>query len=339
MRYQYLIALALIFVIAVSGCVEGMPDVLKQMMGQKTGGEIKEAPADIITTQNTNTIPTPPIYADGEFTVSFEVFNQDDIKEIEGVKVYLYDTGMCDERTSDTVNPLSTGKELVPQQTEYVEFKFDAPSNQEIGGMEAECPIRYKISYSFDAISQTDLQVISRDKLEALQRAGQAPTFTSTQSIGRGPIKIYFDFGATLPVRTSICKNNSNVEVECTSSSVDTDKSSFSILPLFILVEDKGSGIFGDIPANKLSFDISNDFKVSSCEKFTCTEVSGKLNCKNNQPIPMVKKKSPQIRCSFIVPGKDKVPVDKTYYIKAEMSYDYALYEDLSVAIKPTLEK
>ena len=340
MRYQYIIALALIFVLAVSGCVEGMPDVFKQMMGQKVEGEVKEALADIITVQNTNIIPTPPIYADGEFTVSFEVFNQDETKEVENVGISLYDYGMCAPQ-KDQFSPsgwtevsgaysYSFGS-FVPQQTEFAEFKFEAPSNTQIGGMEAECPIRYKVNYDFNAISQTDIQVISEDKLKALQRAGQSPSFTPTQSIGRGPIKIYFDFGAPLPIREN------------------------SILPVFIWIEDKGSGIFGDIKEKdddqiwlKVPKDLVPDDFDGCNGKFDKTPIVidetinpeyknynvYKLASEAN--IPMVKKKSPQLRCSF---KPTLVTDEKTYYISANMSYSYALYEDLSVAIKPTLVK
>jgi len=69
------------------------------------------------------------------------------------------------------------------------------------------------------AKSQVDFVVISRNYLTELQRSGQTTTFRPTVNIGRGPIKIYFDFGANLPAKND------------------------APLPVYLTVEDKGTGL------------------------------------------------------------------------------------------------
>ena len=192
--------------------------------------------------------------------------------------------------------------------------------------MRITCPIRFKVSYNFTSISQTDVDVISYSRLQQLQRAGEVPTFTPTVSVGRGPVKIYFDFGAALPIRTSS----------------DTSE---SILPVFIWVEDKGTGILGDIlnytenPYNALHLYVPEEFGEKSCDKFT-EIISDKEGFKlyvSNQKIPMIKKKSPQLRCSFIMPNETIVPVEKAFFFSAEMNYTYDITGEKSIEVKPTL--
>lgn len=313
---------ALVAVVLIAGCIE-LPDFLK---GEVSGPTTTELGADIVTTQNVNVIPNPPVQAESEFTVSLEAKNQDDVNDVENVVLTLYDTGLC--TMTDETNDL-TGATLVPDQEEFVEWNLDAPTNAQIGGMQATCPIRYKITYDYSSKTQVDSRIISEEKLRQLQRAGETPEFTPNQIIGRGPIKISFSFGVNQPVKTD------------------------TTFPVYVKVEDKGSGLLdftkGDIPVNTLVLQVHEDFTPKSCSKFEevdpstltlrdFTAQSGYKYYWNNATIAMVKKKSTELRCSFTTPDEDTVSDERTYYFTAMMDYTYKMDFEEEVSIQPTLE-
>lgn len=208
--------------------------------------------------------------------------------------------------TSGTTTTISGAKTYQPLQTELFEYGFTAPSNNNIGNMPSSCKLRYKITYSFTAKTQTDVTVISQSKLEELQRAGQPPSATPLQSVGAGPIKIFFDFGASQPVMSG------------------------DILPLFITIEDKGSGVYGKVLSGNLKITMPPGFTVKQCDKFSGT--SGVIQ--SSAEIPLIKKKSAQMRCSFTTPPVTDM---KTFYILGELQYDYKLDNEVDVAVNPTL--
>jgi hypothetical protein len=223
MRKLIFLVLGLVFI---SGCSSiNIPGLSR---GQT--GEVTEFPPDIITISNENVIPNP-VSAEDVFTVSFEVKNIDDINEINNVKVELFDWGLCNPNIGSDwtvdqgmyIRDLGT---LSPQQTEFIEWQFSAPSNDQIANLPAECPIRYKVVYDFVANTQTNMLVISSDRLAQLQRAGQNPTFTSSETIGRGPVKINIEFGTTLPIRTSEGTTTAACEGTATDCSNFNDETS-----------------------------------------------------------------------------------------------------------------
>src|SRR3990170_5909812 len=88
MRTMKIHLLGLFAIVFVSACVD--------LPGFGTGGiQTTELPPDTVIVQNLNTIPNPPINANDQFSVSFEVKNQDDINEVSGVSIQLFDYGLC----------------------------------------------------------------------------------------------------------------------------------------------------------------------------------------------------------------------------------------------------
>jgi hypothetical protein len=481
---KYKMLFLLVAVIAVSGCVIPGGDVFQGMFAPQRPATVEDSP-DLITVQNTNVIPSPPISADNGFTVSFEVKNNDEKEEVKNVGVTNYDWGLCtsgkapptggggigglidneidirvahfsttcsgkttdihladrndqnnaagyqfsandqilcDDKDCETAGcqvtvidkdkvwlkigslseiefitsdptksydgktitfsgvttvtksrcvssatscartssdadtvckklgatyfvsdisgltgcypwygnsgfdgycfkcdytsgggdgvspPVAGAKTYLPLQTELFENGFTAPSNKDIGNMPSSCRLRYKITYTYTAKTQTDVTVISQSKLEELQRAGQPPSASPLQSVGAGPVKIYFDFGASQPIMSG------------------------NILPLFITIEDKGSGVIdrGKVLSGKLKITMPPGFTVKTCDRFAGT--SGAIQ--NTAEIPLIKKKSAQMRCSFTTPSVTDM---KTFYILGELQYDYKLDNEINVAVKPTL--
>lgn len=310
--------LALFLVLLISGCA-GMPDIFGLGGGGNNVNKTELSP-DLVVIQNINVIPNPPIYAGDTFTVSFEVKNQDDLNEVNNVAYTLFDTGLCGDpigssnpKTSSV--PSNSGK-LAPLQTELYQWTFRAPDNDLIAHLPAKCPIRFKVNYTYESNSSVDVDIISATRLEQLQRAGNTPSFTPSNVVGRGPIKIYFTFGSEMPVRS----NNT--------------------LSVFINVVDKGSGLYGTIPSGDLSITFPPDLTDPYCgEKFNCGS-GGSAVCKNNKPspigdIPIIKKSSPQLRC--IVNASSTVTDEKTEYIIASLNYNYDVEGETSVGVKPTM--
>jgi len=299
--------LGLFLILLVSGCA-GMPDIFKGII-PGTGSNVNktELSSDLIVIQNINVIPTPPIFAGDEFTVSFEIKNQDDINDVT-TTWELFDMGLCKNKSSQS-STVDT-KDFFPLQTELVEWSFDAPGNDEIASLPNKCPIRFKVNYTFNATSQIDVNIISKDRLSQLQKAGTPPSFIPNLVIGRGPVKIDLSFGATLPARNE------------------------SSLPMFITVEDKGTGLLGVIPTNSLSIAVPSNFSSVSCgDRFIC---SGNV-CTNNVTIPMIKKSSPQLRCSLTTPTSTAINnIERTYFITASLEYGYEITGESVIDIKPT---
>jgi len=307
--------LGLFAVVFTSACViPGLPG----------GGGEKILTSDILTIENVNVIPKTSVSAGEQFTISFEVKSQvpaDQPINVNNVKVQLFDYGLCkpmldpSEWTNDGGIYSHTFGVFVPQQTEFVEWNFEAPTNEQIARLSTNCPIRFKISYDFNATTTIDADVISATRLNELQRSGQTPTFTPTQTVGSGPLKIMFSYGTSLPVRT-------------------TNKTSFnSTLPLLIQVEDQGTGLYPQIPPNSLTVNFNKDFEIYSCDRFNI----GDGVIKNSDTIQMIKKKSVQLRCLFLTPDESVVPIEKTYVFTGNLFYSYDVTKDLTIDIKPTL--
>ena len=291
--------LSLLLIVLISGCT--IPGGLIPGTGPTT----KEQSPDLVIVQNLNVIPAPPINAGDQFSISFEIKNQDEVVSVDDVSYNLFDKGKCTVKLSGDEEVTTTPFSLDPLQSEFREWTFKAPSSDDIGHLSVTCPMRFMVTYTHTATSQIDIDVINNDRLSQLQKAGQTPSFTPTLTIGSGPIKTYFDFGASMPVRNE------------------------TTLPIYITVEDKGTGLLENIKDGKLTITFPTGFTVSDCTKFICTGVV----CKNSGDIQMIRKKSPQIRCSITTPAET---IEKTYYIRADLEYTYNIVQEASVEIKPT---
>lgn len=296
----------LLSVLIISGCV-GMPDFFSGLTGtQKT--KVKEQPLDVITVQNINTLPKPPINAGDQFSISFDVTNLEEERDIKSVAYKLLDTGLCNRISGDPKEKNFTlSSPFVPKQDEFVEWTFSTPSAADLAYINSKCPVRFKVNYSFDAISEIEADIISEGKYNQLQQSGGFQTFVPTLNMGRGPLRILMEFGASLPVKTGVT------------------------LPLYVTVEDKGTGLYATIPRGDLTIKVPEDFvlETPSCgERFEC---SGK-ECYNNETIMMIERKSPTFRYSFKTPNT--VTIEKVYNIEAFLNYTYDITNQVDVDIK-----
>lgn len=310
-------------VVFIAGCVGGP---FQSLFGQP--GEVHEAPPDIINVQNENVVPTPPVLAGDEFTVSFEVNNVDDINSVSNVNVMLYDWGLCN---ATKLNQSEGGEwlrfagegsykqalnKLGPGQTKPLTMTLAAPTREQLANLPGRCPVKYKVTYDFTASSSTSAEVISATRLRELQSAGQSPTFTPTTDIGRGPIKIYMAPISALPARSG------------------------STLYVSIQVQNKGTGTYLNIPKGELSLKAPDTWKLTDAcggEFANDTGPSNGYQIYTNSQLRGIdlvgtEKQTFEIRCGFEMPT---VPETKDYFLFANLPYSYDLIREIGVDIKP----
>jgi hypothetical protein len=296
-----LIVGSLILILLVAGC-SNLPFNIPFL--SSSGTQVKELPSDVISMQNITVIPSTSVRERDQFSVYFDLVNQDEFN-VTDASYSIFDTGLCTFTGGDP-NSKNGDISLSPQEVKSVEWNFKAPSADEIANLRVTCPIRFRFNFPYQSKSQIDVLVANSNYLTELQRAGKDTTFSPTVSVGRGPIKIYFDFGTTLPVRDN------------------------SGLTVYVRAEDKGSGMLkaidpGNFIINFQGFNVSSD----ACPYFNC---DGTV-CTNNEPIPIINRKSLDIRCSNI--KTPSVDTEKTYFIGATLNYGYYVTGEVDIEVKP----
>lgn len=306
--------LTLILVLLASGCT--LPGGLN--LFSSGGTQVKELPPDVISINNITILPSTSVRAGDEFSIYFELSNQDEFNYTD-VSYNLYDTGMCKPKggypdiSTNTEGPLEP--HFAPKETRQIEWTFTAPDADKIAQLRVTCPIRFRFDFHYQAKSQVDVLVINSEHFSELEKSGQVTTFSPTVNVGRGPIKVYFDFGATLPV-----KNDSS-------------------LPVYIEVQDKGTGLLKQIDSGNFTVTFPDNFNVQNgnktCPYFNCAN----NKCKNNVPILMINKKSLDIRCSGIktptVADMGAGVPEKTYFIGSTLDYNYYTAGEVDIEVNP----
>jgi len=316
----------LVPVVFVSGCAEGgnVFSIFSSIFEQK---ETVVASPDVLLVKEEHVIPEQPISANSHFSLIFQVVNVGDAekgdKEARNVSVYAYDWGLC-HPLDGSGNPIDTDysseiggianqpQPIYPGGAELVEFNFKAPTNSELGNMEGKCPIRYRVEYTFDAFTTSDIAIVPKERIIQASKAGEDITVSPIQTQSRGPLKISVDFDIKQPVSTGI------------------------IIPAIIKVRDEGSGMYEKVPQGMLKIEFPSDFEVLGCESVNWMGNSKSNTQTNSQgDIPLIKGETPSIRCSLRFKGT--INDIKTYNVKAEIiGYEYPLYEEEEVTIKPT---
>ncbi len=309
--------LSLILILLVSGCSR-IP-FLNIFASQ--GPTVVELPSDVISITNVTVLPSTTVRVNDEFSVFFELLNQDEFIKVP-VDYNLYDTGLCDPIEGEPpitgaytigTSAVFPGGDFFPQETRLVIWTFKAPSAEEIAAISLTCPIRFKFDFPYNATTEIDVLVISEAHLEELQRAGTARSFKPTINVGRGPLKIYFDFGTSLPVK-------------------DTGYP----LPVYVTVENKGTGLLSEILSETFTITFPSEFDLSSARCPYFSRVGDSSTFRNNDDIPIINKKSLEVRCIGIKTRSlpEGIP-ERTYFITASIDYDYYSTGEVNVKIVP----
>ena len=315
------IATSIIFVLAIAGCV-----------GQTTGTTQIDI-ADVMVTENQPIIPSQPT-AGGTFTFRALVKNQHGSEFAENVEVELFDSGKClptavnDDKSRGGKVPVTLLEptKFAPGQQELIKVDFDAPTSDQIVGLSAVCPIRYKASYNFDAKTEMGIDVASTDRLKQIEtETGQRPAGESRTNIGPGPLRILMTPKTVLPAETG-------------------KKFQFEIS---VKNDGNGNAPEGTIEKGKWKITIPSDFTPDPSVGGLSQEGSGTFcNDKfvqyrdgyaNTAPIQFVQGQTNAITCYLVAPGEDKVPVEKLYTFSSNIDdYTYEYFgQQVDVTIKP----
>jgi hypothetical protein len=323
------LALALIAIIVASGCV-----------GQSGGGVTNVESQDVIIANNEPTIPASPV-AGTVFTARFTVKNQHEERTAKDVSVTIFDVGKC---TLNTINGEDAGKvvqgegaartwpglmiqatgglkhvtDFAPGQTEVIRLDLTAPTREQMQGLRSECPIRYRISYGFDAVSEVTVQAISADRIAAVEaETGARPSFARTLNIGAGPIRVFIEPKSQLPVESG------------------------QPLRLEMQIKNEGAGEFNKIEPNELILTLDPAWVAELNNGFACNSfyVTKDANSEptgtylNEQAINLVQKQSNVIRCAWTAPS---VALEKQYVIQTKLPYSYEYFgQPITVPISP----
>ena len=343
-------AALLVPVILVSGCVSDIDSILAGIEETQT----KELPPDLVTVENINVIPSE-VLSGSRFDVSFEVRHQGDPAQSDPVFVDLcfYDWGKCtpvfegndgntESGTTGSFSPwtgqspgsqsgeseLSSAcegnvKNMFPQQVIFVQQSFKAPSSGEIGGMEAECPIRFKVRYSAEASTRLSFDAISEDRYMELVRSGKNFYPKIQQVVGQGPVKIYFQIPKGQVFRSGqrvtflvYAKNKGSGVVETEKSEAENSGGSGQKdVDLSVTLEYSGSGNEQDLTCdNGITVKVENSIQVTV-------------------PLSFVRDETPPVRCSLKIP--QNIEDEKTLYVTATSKYVYRFSETVRVTVRP----
>lgn len=316
---------ALLLVVSISGCTQGGGGLAGINLLQ-TGGQEKEAPNDVLAKKSSKIVPSPPIPASSQFTLTFYLENQmpskeklGQVQEAKDTQITLYDCGRCKFKENNGWKEkcfkeyFGSEQDIFPGATKIIEWEFKAPSNENLGRMTGECPIRYKVEYGYDASTRADAIVASQRKIEQASRAGESIQVSPTESKGRGPIKIDVRFASNQPFRA--------------------EKGAPTKIPFSVIVKNKGSGEIAErkVQKNEINIEAPADkVNVTNC-KYPQTDTTPYAS--------FIGKETPPIMCELTVEDgaiKDNAAVMKTFTIEADLNYNYTLNYKETVTVEPT---
>lgn len=298
----------LVLILSISGCVQGGGG-LAGLMG--AGTEEKKAPASLLSFTDIKVIPTPPVRADSNFDFTVQLKNLDDRETVRNTNFNLYDWGRCTIEDSPNTN---IGN-MFPGSTKILKWEIGTPTNEQLGQMTGECPLRFKVNYNFDASTRAETIVASKEKLRQVSRTGESIKVSPTVTKSRGPIKIDVSFESSQPLREN------------------------TTVPFDVVVRNTGGGDVNRLNNDNVIINIPNaSFDQSWEEDGPCNypNEGGSSSATESKRLPFIDKKTPPIRCTFEPPDQGTTPL-KTYVVKVDINgYTYTIYDEKIVKVEPT---
>jgi len=226
--------LAIIAIVMVSGCIDNP---------SQTQTDIESN--DVIAVTSPSVIPAT-IYNGDSFDVNFQVTNTHDTRDIEDVSVWIENWNPCKLNAINGL-PIEEGKSF------YLGFeegttKLTAGSSLPVGltltgttpdeNLPGICKIIYRMNYGLKAVTTfSGITVMESGAYRALLKSGETPSESPSQNIGTGPIKMIFSTEQRFPTESVNGKQ----------------------ITMSMKIENRGSGVFGDIPAESIKLKIPRD--------------------------------------------------------------------------------
>lgn len=299
---KFIIIISILLIILVSGCIEPMINLQNlQITEQK-----KEETSDILSIESIETIPKPPIFTGDSFVFYFIIKNNDNIKQIKNIKVIMFDPsvfkGSLEPERCSEYYPCS----LLPLDQKVISFNLTAPTKEEIGNIEINPRISFRVIYTLEGSTTYDVIGINLDELAKYQQAGKSISLTRNKIITSGPIKIDAEL--------------------INAEAVISGKSG----RLRFIIRNLGTGslLNNAIGKNDLRIDFSGLEVTNEMEElFSCSSSV----CTNKEEIRLIGKESPPLLFTIKMPSN--IEIWKTFTINAKVNYTYDTrgYKDISV--------
>ena len=295
---------SILLIIFISGCISGTLNLQNLYITE----EKKEEISDILTIENVETVPKPPIFSGDSFLFYFVIKNKDNIKTIKNVKVILFDPSVFKVSSEADKCSESSPCSLMPLDQKIISFNLTAPKKEEIGNVEINPKVSFRVLYTLEGSTYYDVIGINLDELAKYQQAGKSLSLTRNKVITSGPIKIDAEL----------------INAEAVISG-KTGKLRF-------VIKNTGTGslLNNEIGKNDLKIDfagleVSHDMEdVFSCSSSVCT---------NKEEIKLIGKESPPLLFTIKMPSN--IEIWKTFTINAKINYTYEARGSKEISVIP----
>jgi len=295
---------SILLIIFISGCISGTLNLQNLYITE----EKKEEISDILTIENVETVPKPPIFSGDSFLFYFVIKNKDNIKTIKNVKVILFDPSVFKVSSEADKCSESSPCSLMPLDQKIISFNLTAPKKEEIGNVEINPKVSFRVLYTLEGSTYYDVIGINLDELAKYQQAGKSLSLTRNKVITSGPIKIDAEL----------------INAEAVISG-KTGKLRF-------VIRNTGTGslLNNEIGKNDLKIDfagleVSHDMEdVFSCSSSVCT---------NKEEIKLIGKESPPLLFTIKMPSN--IEIWKTFTINAKINYTYEARGSKEISVIP----
>lgn len=280
------------------------------MVGCLGPKKVTEEKNDVVAIEKVLLLPKPPLYAGSTFSLTFSLSNimvGPGASKVSIVDLKCYDWGRC-KPVNDCASGIKKPIELFPGGAELVEWSFSAPTREELGGLSVTCPIRFKATYPFEAVTISEIAIIDEQRLREVQRSGGDVSIGTSENRGPGPLKITFEYSFPQPLRTS---NN---------------------ITLTLKVKDNGNGIYQMIPQGALSLTVPKELKTFKCDRME--PKAGAFVSSVN--LTMIGRESTPVRCTFTTP--DKVDELESFFLEGRLGYSYEVHRQEEVKLRTSKE-
>jgi hypothetical protein len=226
--------LAIIAIVMVSGCIDNP---------SQTQTDIESN--DIIAVTSPSVIPAT-IYNGDSFDINFQVTNTHDTRDINDVSVWIENWNPCKLNAINGL-PVEEGKSFYLGFEEGI-TKLTAGSSLPVGltltgttpdeNLPGICKIIYRMNYGLKAVTTfSGISIMESGAYRALLKSGEKPSESPSQNIGTGPIKMIFDTEQRFPIEAVTGKQ----------------------LSMSMKIENRGSGVFGDVPIGSVKLKVPKD--------------------------------------------------------------------------------
>ncbi len=361
---RYLLVLALVSVVLVSGCTIPGNFFGNDVVSVQTK-TIENGARDVIVVKDIGTIPTSPMLPDQEVLLSFIVANVDNQRSAD-LYVDLFNAPLMKSRTGMSCNeyaPVSTARNCVPVdncaigvgcsvlagEEKPVTFNLRTPSETDIKSIKTDVKLNFKTVYSFKGSLNFMLPVVNMEEIVKRQRAGEKTDLTMTKSYSSGPVMIDAEIQGAPYIISNLGSISQNPEST-----------------IFFKIRNRGSGniVNSQIENSMMTITFPQEFYVVpeaaastagislssgyfANDKFSCTSTTQGTVCRNDRIvqkatgkddlglIPLYKDES-RSNIGFKVRMKDPLLEPfRTFTITADVNYEYEIRSSVDITINP----